>query len=182
MCNRKSATGRERGLVLLELLVGGCVLAILAALAAPGFVAISERLKLRSAVDALTASLYAARAEAYKRGGHVTLAQSTASDCVPTQGNSRWRCGWTLFADADEDGVRDVGDELILAEQPPPGIDVAQSSDRTALKLNAWGQFSGQQGVGFVLSSRARSDLVTVICISSGGRVRSVAGASRCPG
>jgi len=182
MCKRKSASRRERGLVLVELLVAGCVLAILAALAAPAFTAISERLKLRSAVDALTSSLYTARAEAYKRGGHVTLAQSTAPDCAPAQGNSRWRCGWSVFADADEDGVRDAGDELILAEQPPPGIDVAQSSGRSALKLNAWGQFSGQQGVGFVLSSRVRSELVTVICISSGGRVRSIAGASRCPG
>ena len=179
---RMHATGRERGLVLLELLVAGCVLAILAALAAPGFVSIHERLKLRSAVEALTAGLYTARAEAFRRGGHVTLAQSGSADCMPAAGNSRWGCGWTVFADADEDGARDPADDLILADQPPPGIDITQSNARTALKLNAWGQFSGQQGVGFALRSRVRQDLVAVICISSGGRVRSIVGASRCPG
>ena len=182
MCKRERAPRRQHGLVLLELLVAGCVLAILAALAAPSFAAISERLKLRTAVDALTTSLYAARAEAYKRGGHVTLAQSSAPDCAPGAGNSRWRCGWTLFTDADEDGVRDAGDELIAAERLPPGIDVRQTSERTALKLNAFGQFSGQQGLGFVLSSQARKELSTAICISSGGRVQRYAGASRCPG
>jgi len=182
MFKRERAPRRERGLVLLELLVAVCVLAILAALAAPSFAAISERQKLRAAVDALTTSLYTARAEAYKRGGHVTLAQSSAPDCVPGEGNSRWRCGWTLFADADEDGVRDSGDELILAEHLPPGIDIRQTSERRALKLNAFGQFSGQQGLGFVLSSEARKDMATAICISSGGRVQRFAGASRCPG
>ena len=182
MSKRMSAPWRERGQVLLELLVAGCVLAILAALAAPGFVAISERLKLRSAVSALTASLYAARAESLKRGGHVTLARTGSADCDAGGDNASWGCGWTVFADTDEDAQRDADDELILAEHPPPGIDVTQTASRAALRLNAWGQFSGQQGVGFVLKSRARQDVATAVCISSGGRVQSFAGASQCPG
>lgn len=184
MCERKSAPapGRERGVVLLELLMAGCVLAILAALAAPGFVATAERLKLRSAVDALTSSLYTARAEAYKRGGHVAVAPDGAAECEPADGSSRWGCGWTVFADADEDGVREAGEDVIVAEQAPPGIDIVQTQKRASLRLNAWGQFSGQVGVGFMLSSRARKDLAAVICISSGGRVRSIMGADQCPG
>ena len=80
MCKRKSASRRERGLVLVELLVAGCVLAILAALAAPAFTAISERLKLRSAsaIEARTlpASKSARRPSFFTTAGKVTSGRS----------------------------------------------------------------------------------------------------------
>ena len=173
---------RACGLVLLELLIAVAVLAVLAAVAVPSFAALSERMKLRTAVDALTSSLYAARAEAYKRGGHVTVARNTgAAGCEAGGGPARWDCGWTVFADADEDGTRDPGDEPILSGQPPPGIHVTQSSGRAALKLNAWGQFSGLTGLRFVVQSGTSASVVSAVCISSGGRVQAWTGVDRCP-
>ena len=172
-----------RGLVLLEVLVAVGVLGVLAALAAPSFAAISERLKVRTAVQALTSSLYAARAEAFKRGGHVTLARSASRpDCDAGTDGSQWRCGWELFTDQDEDGTRDAADDLLQVTQPPPGIEVIQTGRRAALKLNAWGQFNGLGALGFVLRSRADANAVSVICLSSGGRLQSWSGMDRCPG
>lgn len=51
------AAPKACGLALLEALVAASVLAVLAALAAPSFAALSERMKLRSGVQALTSSL-----------------------------------------------------------------------------------------------------------------------------
>ncbi|MGR4868086.1 GspH/FimT family protein [Variovorax sp. LARHSF232] len=177
------APRHARGLVLLEALVAVGVLAVLAALAAPSFAAISERLKVRTAVQALTSSLYAARAEAFKRGGHVTLARNgSRPDCDAGSDGAQWRCGWEIFTDQDEDGARDAADELLQVGQPPPGIEVFQTARRAAFKLNAWGQFNGLGALGFVLRSRADADAVSVICVSSGGRLQSWSGVDRCPG
>lgn len=172
---------RARGLVLVEVLVAVGVLVVLAALALPSFAAISERLKLRTAVQALTSSLYAARAEALKRGGRVALARNENADCGTNDERAQWRCGWVLFVDEDEDGTRELSDELLHTWQPPPGIDVIQTSKRATLRLNAWGQFNGLGALSFVLLSRADAGAVSVICISSGGRLQSWAGVDRCP-
>ena len=172
---------RARGLVLLELLVAGCVLAVLAAIAVPSFAAISERVKLRTAADALTTSLYAARGEAYRRGGHVTIARSMSTGCESRDGPSQWQCGWIVFADADEDGTRDADEDLIQAGHPPQGVEVTQTSGRPFLKLNAWGQFNGLTGLRFVVRSRTNASAVSAICISSGGRVQTWPGVDKCP-
>jgi len=169
-----------RGLVLLEMLAAVCVLGVLAAMAVPGISAISDRLKLNATAESLVSSLYAARAQAYQRGGHVTVSQNASPDCAPAQDSSNWGCGWMVFADADEDGVRDSGDELILVEQAPRGIEISQTNRLAALRLNAWGQFTGNRGTGFVVRLRGRTELATAICMSSGGRIRSQPGANEC--
>lgn len=136
------AGAKARGLVLLEALVAASVLAVLAALAAPSFAALSERMKLRSGVQALTSSLYAARAEAIKRGGHVTLACGSGHDCG---GNKQWRCGWIVFADANENGTLDpADDELLHTGQAPPASTCSRpaaappSSSMPGASLAAW--------------------------------------------
>ena len=182
MQGRTHAPFHARGLVLVEVLVAVGVLVVLAALALPSFAAISERLKLRTAAQALTSSLYAARAEALKRGGRVALGRDEGAGCgAAKEDRAQWGCGWVLFADEDEDGTRGPSDELLQTWQPPPGIDVIQTSKRATLRLNAWGQFNGLGALSFVLLSRADAGAVSVICISSGGRLQSWAGVDRCP-
>ena len=168
------------GLVLLELLVAVCVLALLVSLAAPSFVAITVRLKLRAAVEALTSGLYAARAEAYKRGGHVTFAAADAANCTPGKHGSPWSCGWIAFADENDDGKRNGIEEVIFVGQPPQGVDVAESRGTSTFRLNAWGKFNGLSAFGFALTSRVDDAAASVVCISSGGRVRTQHGQSEC--
>ena len=168
-----------RGLALLELLVAGCVLALLVALAAPSFAAISERLKLRAAVEALTSAIYAARAEAYKRGGHVALAaESSTVDCSPGKNGSAWTCGWIAFADENDDGKRNGTEQVLFVGQPPKGIEVAESRGTATFRLNAWGKFNGLGAFGFALTSRGND--AAAICVSSAGRIRTQYGKDEC--
>ncbi|MBS0340454.1 MAG: GspH/FimT family pseudopilin [Proteobacteria bacterium] len=176
---RSQAPIRTRGLVLLELLVAGCVLALLIALAVPSFAAISDRWKVRHAVDTLTSSLYAARAEAFRRGGRITLARSDNSeDCSAIKDASHWDCGWTAFVDANENGKRDEGDELLFVGQSPSGLEVVQTSGLGALKFDAWGEFMGLGALSFKVCSRSSA---STIAISSGGRIRATAGNAAAP-
>ena len=168
------------GLALLELLVAGCVLALLVSLAAPNFASISERMKLRSAVEALASGIYVARAEAYKRGGHVTFAAADAAKCSLGQNASPWSCGWIVFADENDDGRHDAIEEVIFVGQVPDGIHVVETKGTSAFRLNAWGRFNGLSAFGFALTSRVDRTAGSVVCISAGGRVRTEHGQSEC--
>lgn len=178
---RRRAKLRMRGLVLLELLVAAAVLALLVAMAAPSFAAVSERLKLRAATQALTSGLYAARAEAYKRGGQVIFAaEKSDAGCSPGKKGSPWSCGWIAFADTNDDGERNGVEEVIFVGQPPAGIDVAESRETRKFKLNAWGKFNGLSAFGFVLTSRDGAATPSVVCVASGGRIRTEHGKDAC--
>ena len=174
---RSRAPFHTRGLVLLELLVAGCVLALLSALAAPSFAAISERWKVRSAVGALSHSLYTARAEAFKRGGRVTLAKSDLDGCVSSSDASQWDCGWIAFVDQNENGERDNPDELLFTGQPPLGLAIIQTSKLGALKFDAWGELAGLGALSFKVCSRSAARTVAV---SAGGRIRVLPGDTQC--
>lgn len=174
---RSRAPIRMRGLVLLELLVAGCVLALLIALAVPSFAAISDRWKVRSAVDALTSSLYAARAEAFRRGGRITLSRSDLDGCTSGKSLSHWDCGWAAFVDENGNGKRDAADELLFVGQPPPGLAVVQTSNLGALKFDAFGELAGLGALSFNVCSRTAA---STISISAGGRIRAAAGDTQC--
>lgn len=174
---RSRAPIRMRGLVLLELLVAGCVLAVLVAIAAPSFAAISDRWKVRNAVDTLTSSLYTARAEAFKRGGRITLARAELDGCTPAKGMSRWDCGWMAFVDENGNGKRDGADELLFVGQPPPGLEVVQTSHLGALKFDAWGELAGLGALSFTVCLRAAA---STVFISAGGRIRTATGDTPC--
>lgn len=168
------------GLVLLEALVAIAILAVLAALAVPGFAGVTERFRVRGAVEALTSSLYLARAEAFKRGGRVTLSTATGADCDPVQSGTQWECGWMVFADDNENGKRDDLEDILQSNAALPGLEVRQTSRLAALEVNAWGQFNGLGAIGFVLRSKADLHVSSVICVSSAGRVRVQEGVDEC--
>jgi type IV fimbrial biogenesis protein FimT len=174
---RSRAPIRMRGLTLLELLVAGCVLAVLVAIAAPSFAAISDRWKVRDAVDTLTSSLYTARAEAFKRGGRVTLARADLEGCTSAKGVAHWDCGWAAFVDENGNGKRDETDELLFVGQPPAGLEVVQTSNLGALRFDAWGELAGLGALSFKVCLRAAASSVS---ISAGGRIRTATGDIRC--
>jgi type IV fimbrial biogenesis protein FimT len=173
-----------QGLVLLELLVAIAVLAILAGWAAPNFSALMERMRVRAAINALRDGLHLARAEAISRGGRVVMARLPhLDDCQSdAEGARQWRCGWTIHADADDDGRITANDELLHSTAGQPGIDILQTSGRDRLPLSAWGQFNGLGALSFRLRSRTHADAVGVICIAAGGRIQAWPGEESCPG
>jgi len=177
---RLRAASRQSGLVLPELLLTLALLAVLCALAVPGLAALRESMRLRATTEALRSSLHLARAEAFKRGGRVTLARIIDADGCQDDSVGQWRCGWKVFVDVDEDGQQNGAEELLQIVVEAGDVDVRQTSRRTALTVSPWGQFNGMGALGFQLQSRAAPSTVAAICVSAGGRIQTRPGAAGC--
>lgn len=92
----------QRGFTLIELMVTVSVLAILLAVAVPGFAELIRGVRASSDVSALTTALSLARSEAVKRN---------RTACVFS---ASWGDGWEVRLDANNDNTcADVGDSVV---------------------------------------------------------------------
>lgn len=80
----------QRGFTLIELLIVFVLIAVLATLAAPGFMSFQRNSQLTTTANSFLAALSAARAEAMKR--------QLSTFVVPADGSS-WASGWIVFVD-----------------------------------------------------------------------------------
>src|SRR4051794_16741120 len=108
-----------RGFTLIELLVVVAIAAILLGTAVPSFRGVIRAAKLGSATDSLFSSLLLARSEAAKRHSRVVLCKSADGTNCATRGG--WEQGWIVFHDANNNGSRDPGEQVVWHVQAMPG-------------------------------------------------------------
>ena len=154
-----------------------CIMAVLAALAQPSFKPMIDRWRVRDASDAIATTLYLARAEAIRRGGRIVV-ERLAANCK--QGG--WGCGWRVYFDADSSGsftANAAGDTLIQTFPALDGTAIKSSNSGLGqIKFDRWGM--NTVGAGFTIypsSGNDQSPATITLCIGSGGRIRTVAGA-----
>lgn len=94
----KAALRNSRGLTLVELMVTLAVLAILLSLAAPSFSSLLASTRMSSQTNEFMGTLNLARSEAVRRVQPVSLRASDSD-------NYNYSKGWTVFPDADGDGL-----------------------------------------------------------------------------
>ncbi|MDM0103934.1 GspH/FimT family protein [Variovorax sp. J22R24] len=171
------------GFSAIELMAAIAIAAILMAMAMPSFGTLIGRYRLRHAADDLSAAIYLARSEGLRRGGNVTLGRSAAQGCSSTGGDKDWSCGWLVFADADNDGAFDPGEERIQVWTTPQGVTATAilPNQSAHLSVNRWGRFQNLSAFRFEFGLASDQDKAAarVLCISSGGRLRNVDG-DRC--
>jgi len=166
-----------------ELMVALAIIASLAALAAPGFGGIVERYRLLRATQDLSESIYLARSEAIRRGGRVTLRKTSPAGCA-TGRNKDWSCGWAVFADTNDNGTRDAGEEEIRTSPIPEGVETTLRAGGSGayLKVDRWGQLNGLGAFSIVLRPRNNPDpeAARTLCVTAGGRLKSLQGTDAC--
>lgn len=101
----------QRGFNLVELLVVTAVMAILVAVSMPVFAGMADTVRLNALQSDLLAHLQLARGEAIKRAGRVAICVSADRQSCTASGG--WEQGWIVFADSNNNGVRDAGEPLL---------------------------------------------------------------------
>lgn len=165
----KRPIGTGRGFTLVEMLVVTVLMAILAALALPGFRDLIENYRVERMASALAASISHARSEAVRRGRTVSIRKGVACS------DKDWSCGWDTL-------VIDGATTEILQQQGSDSGVVAERSAAGGLSFDATGHASASAGFRFFPAGRPSSPHATVVCVASGGRVLLVKGVEKCPG
>lgn len=170
------------GFTTVELMVVLVVLAVLASLAGPSMLPVMDRWRVRQAVEEMTVTYAFARAEAIRRAGNVTVVRSTpgSTQCALPASAADWSCGWTVYADTNNDGALSAG-ETLRVSPPVRGASVRNVGDASAsYTLTRWGEPVGGV-VGFAIAaSRSGSSVVSAVCAGGGGRIRAVQGVATC--
>lgn len=164
------------------------IVAILATLAMPSFRDTLMRYRVKSVAEDLTATIYFARSEAIRRGGHITIKkQSTVAGCDATT-TQEWSCGWSVFLDLDDDGTLETasGEIELQAARVPTGVTVmffkGSSGGPDSMTASRWGRFDGLGAFSFALTPIGSNDveLTMEVCMASGGRLQVLKGAASC--
>jgi len=164
------------GFTVVELSV---VLAVMAIIATPSFLAWHLRDQVDARARALFSTLSLARSEAVKRGARVTLCRiDVARHCLAPgkncgSGAADWSCGWALFVERD-------GAHVLLRAQPAsPSIAIAGATTDLSFTPPAGQVIGGFRSFDFsARNSRLAASALSARCIrlATGGRARMTQG------
>ncbi|GBU15118.1 hypothetical protein AwPolaro_04960 [Polaromonas sp.] len=173
---------------MIEIMIVVSILGVLAALAAPSFKPTIEKWRVRDAAEALQSTIFYARSEAIKRGGNVTILKtSSGNGCTAADAATQWGCGWTVFADDNNNGALDATESTLKIIAPPLRVEIDVAASSGFITLDRWGQLRSNSSSSFDFrlmpqgTSRTHTG-ATAICISLGGRVNRLGnGDAACP-
>ena len=170
----------QGGFSVIELMVVVSIVGVLTALAAPSMSELIARWRTNAVAEQVASALTLARVEAIRRSGNVVMQKSNSTYSGSTNNcstNQQWSCGFILYADVDRNGSQDAGDVVLREIDIPPGISLLNMSgaSNAALTFNRWGL--GNQGLNAMHFRIRKIGLATAdksVCVSSGGRIRTV--------
>jgi type IV fimbrial biogenesis protein FimT len=162
-CVRYAKTAH--GFTLVEMMTVLGLLAIMLAIALPGFNSLMERYRVAGKTGALEASLSLARVEALRRGGPVLL--QPESGCG-AKGMTAWTCGWTVRA----------GNEILRREQQDASLSVVATAN--VFEFSAFGQINPFGSFQVSPAGQDSSFNAIRLCVGLSGRMRRQNGSGTC--
>ena len=171
-----------RGFTLVELMTALGLLAVMVAFAAPSFANMARRHRVDALKDHVIGAIQFARTEAIRLGQPVVLRR--VQPCPEASSNSDWRCGWRLFADANNNQVFDSDETLLQTSTPPAGVVLRKAGAVNVgfVAIDRFGQVSqaGTRLDVFPAGDGFSAKDGVLICFPAGSRIRTVKGAATC--
>ena len=167
-------TGRrckQSGLTLGELLTALAVAAVLAGVAVPGMSALLARTQADAAIEQLARAIQFTRYQAITHRATATLCPARDAVCGP---RDTWHEGAMIFLDANSNGVRDDGEDILRRLPTLQGHRVRWRSfrNRTFLSMRPDGTTDWQSGNMLVCPTDGEARNARQLIINAQGRVR----------
>ena len=161
----------QTGLTLSELLAALAVAGVLAAAAVPGMSPLVTRAKADAAIEQLSRAIQFTRFQAITRQRTATLCPAREASCGR---RDSWHEGAMVFVDANADGVRDGGEEILLRLPPLPGHRIRWRSfrNRKSLSMRPDGTTDWQPGNMLACPIDGDAKHARQLIVNAQGRVR----------
>ena len=160
---------RSRGFTLVELMIVITVIVILMS-TAPSFVTIVKNNRQTLQINSLLLALTAARDEAIKRNGAVSVCQTAdGSECT----DDNWANGWMVFVDGETEGRLD-DDDTVLQIFPPVDNDTTLTSAVFPEYIAYLSDGTANTAGSFTMCDDRGSDYAVSLCVAATGRLNAV--------
>ncbi len=164
-----------KGFTLVELMITLVIAAIVLTVGIPNFRSLIQNNRIVTQANSLVGALNLARSEAVSRGIYITLCPTTnKTSCVDS---TNWATGWIMFADTDNLGTYNTGEEIIRVWDPLTGGSTLTGTFNIATfkpsGASATAEFTytlrisdctGDQGRNIVMSTMGRISTSKVAC------------------
>jgi type IV fimbrial biogenesis protein FimT len=161
---------RIRGITLIETLFTLALVATLLAIAVPAFGTLIARNESDVSRGAFVTALETARLFAITRSRHVVVCPSADQQyCGRT---TEWQHGWIVFIDADHDGARDDGEDLLsVAQAEPAGVAIVSSAGRRRVDFHPDGGSPGSNATFTICDTNGAASAQAIV-VNNAGRTR----------
>lgn len=178
--SRRRQSRGWRGFTVIEMLTVIAVLAVLVALAAPSFSGMVDRYRVSAAADELTNALQFARSEAVRTRANVVLRGQSAT-CRSQSDPKNWSCGFLVFVDTNGNNTQEMATEPTVREVGE-FTNMVLIHDSASIAYGPYGSTVSSPGrfTIYPLGAGSSSPATTTLCISSGGRIRTLRNTTTC--
>jgi len=163
---------KQQGFTLVELMVVIAIAAILAGIGMPNLQTTLQDNKMTSLHNELLAALSFTRSTSVTQGSSTTLCKANlaANGCAAI--SASWENGWIIFPDSNNNGVVDVGEEILMLKNDlPENISISYSRNSSRITYGAQGYAVGFNG-NFMFCDKRGDSAKKGMVISNNGRVR----------
>ncbi len=127
----------NKGFTLIELLITLSVAGIILTIAAPSYRVVIQDSQLIAQSNSFHSALMLTKSEAVKRNSAATICIS--ADGLTCTGGTVWSNGWLVFADTNNEGVVDAGEQIIQVGSSLSGGNTLNGNNGAKVTFSASG-------------------------------------------
>jgi type IV fimbrial biogenesis protein FimT len=164
---------RQKGLTLIELMIGVGLAGLLLSMAVPALNLFVQNGRQTAAVNEFVSSMHVARSTAVTTNARVTICASRSGGACD---GAAWADGWIVFEDPDSDQAVDAGETIVATAEGSDDVTIASAEFPAFLTFRPNGRvanagLNGSAGA-FTVCDQRGAEKAKVMLIDLSGRPR----------